>query len=661
MNMKKTMAAIAAGAVAVSAMATTVSAVTLETKTLTYNLVKTVKQKSDASVKLTAKFYNVPLEAGGAATFKVKNLGEKDVIRISGVYIEEGKQIVPIVGTKDTGNGGVYSPATAAMITTGANGTIVVPIVASNTANGVALMGGTAGVPGTPAVVEVPSALSKPATDAVAATLPTGAALTQATLNTKATDKIVFTVNHPDQNAAATFTAQVGTATPVTGITAAQLKVDWGIDVAGVTSWGADAAGTGATTAGTDNGKKFEASKYVAPADEVPAVEANNVSANITVEVTMKDLSRFVNDEFKTPAGNEILKDLENCSKELAAVTSVFGAGLATTQADGTTAGYNATSTDMTVSDHTSTTKVYQYPYKSSLNNYLYTSTTNINNLALVQGEGGDVLNHIYTVKTDDNSEKINPISVQAVINDAVSKHGEVTFVFNTATKGVKVNAGGGWYMNDGFGAYALDDWAKDQSSNTGVVDFTSFGNHYYNSNQAGYDPNTQYILNNWLGDNLFNGTLIVNSNLTLALNDTQKFDWTQTSLSFTWEAIQDEALTTNQYANYIQNMVLRTSADWYWDNMQVVLGETEVEEVESGAPVEGDTVDLEEEEEEEIDPVEEEEEEVDPVEEEEEEEEPEVAPVVEEKNPGTGNASVALAVIPVALAAAAIVAKKRG
>lgn len=61
-----------------------------------------------------------------------------------------------------------------------------------------------------------------------------------------------------------------------------------------------------------------------------------------------------------------------------------------------------------------------------------------------------------------------------------------------------------------------------------------------------------------------------------------------------------------------------------------------------------------------EVEPVEEEDPGEEPAEPEPEPEpEPDVAPVVEEKNPGTGNAPIALAVIPVALAAAAVVAKK--
>ena len=61
MNMKKTIAAIAAASVAVSAMATTVSA--LEAKTLTYNLVKTIKE-NESEGKITANFDSLNIAAG---------------------------------------------------------------------------------------------------------------------------------------------------------------------------------------------------------------------------------------------------------------------------------------------------------------------------------------------------------------------------------------------------------------------------------------------------------------------------------------------------------------------------------------------------------------------------------------------------------------------
>lgn len=131
-----------------------------------------------------------------------------------------------------------------------------------------------------------------------------------------------------------------------------------------------------------------------------------------------------------------------------------------------------------------------------------------------------------------------------------------------------------------------------------------------------------------------------------MSLAETDYFDWTATSLSFDWDAIMDGAMTSNDYAVYLHSMKLATSNTWYWDNMTVTLTAGAADDVEAEAGVEADDEELAEEE------VEEE------VVEEVEEEEVEVE--VEVDNPTTGNASVALAVIPVALAAAAVVAKKR-
>lgn len=259
------------------------------------------------------------------------------------------------------------------------------------------------------------------------------------------------------------------------------------------------------------------------------------------------------------------------------------------------------------------------------------------------------------------NDAQLIAQNAKAVINDAIANYSDVTFVFNTAKKNVKVwtNSSGEVvdYEYTGDGATSVRTLDNNHTTNgvkdmVQVLDFTSFGRHYWDRD-TGYDANTLYIANDWIGNNLFEGALILNNNLTLSLGATDKFDWTSTSLSFSWDAIQDSALTNNAYANYVQNMVLRTSADWYWDNMQVVLGETEDEDVGTTSPVEAEEEELEESEPEvEAEPEEEPEVEAEP--------EPEPEPVAA-PNPGTGNAPVALAVIPVALAAAAVVAKKRG
>ena len=299
----------------------------------------------------------------------------------------------------------------------------------------------------------------------------------------------------------------------------------------------------------------------------------------------------------------------------------------------------------------------YKYPYMSTLKNNIYG-----NNFTIAANEtwgDGDVFSWIGFVNADSSKstyatdQALIAQNTKAVVNDAIQNYNDVTFVFNTATKKVSLNAGLDGQWGNPYGTYVDNDW--DASD---VGDYTSFGRHFWDLDY-GYDANTIYVGNDWLGNNLFEGALVINSNLTLSLSATDKFDWTSTSLSFSWDAIQDAALTQNQYANYIQNMVLRTSTTWFWDNMQVVLGETETEDLGEGAPVEGDIEDLPEDEEDDFGFEEDEEEEEQPAVDVEPEPEPE--PVAVTTNPGTGNAPVALAVIPVALAAAAVVAKKRG
>ncbi len=223
-------------------------------------------------------------------------------------------------------------------------------------------------------------------------------------------------------------------------------------------------------------------------------------------------------------------------------------------------------------------------------------------------------------------------VNATAVLNDAIENFDSVVFTFNTAAAGIKT---------DDNGAYYNGDWDADTT-------YTAFSQHLYNNF---YNPEaTGYLGLDWTGVNLFQGALVVNEGLTMSLADTDYFDWNEKSISFDWDAIEDNALTTNDYATFIRTLKLATSTKWYWDSMDVALTVgAEEDGVDAEAGVEADDEELSEEEvEEEV------------IEEVEEEAEEEVEVEVEVSNPTTGNASVALAVIPVALAAAAVVAKKR-
>ena len=264
--------------------------------------------------------------------------------------------------------------------------------------------------------------------------------------------------------------------------------------------------------------------------------------------------------------------------------------------------------------------------------------------------------------------------NVGAVINDAIENFETVTFTFNTAAANVRFAAATGSYTNpvinhdninkeyndtlkklgsDEFiiGLYAENDWE-------GVDTYKAFGDHTYD---WFYTPEgTGFTGMDWGGQNLFAGALIVNEGLTMSLSNTEYFDWTKTAISFDWDAIMDGAATTNNYATYVHSIKLATSNMWFWDSMDLVLvaGEADTVDADAAAEVDEDTID---EDDDEIDA--DDDEDVEPVDDDDDED---VAPVVDEpapvvSNPPTGNASVALAVIPVALAAAAIVAKKRG
>ncbi|MBQ2823061.1 MAG: hypothetical protein IJF18_00605 [Oscillospiraceae bacterium] len=299
--------------------------------------------------------------------------------------------------------------------------------------------------------------------------------------------------------------------------------------------------------------------------------------------------------------------------------------------------------------------KVTKYPMLTNYNttsrgaNYkTITSTENdTGNLyvtaAYPENIDGALTNILEYLSADDMSlisKGKSYINVVPVINDVIANYDDVTFTFNTAADGVN---------------------AKGEYDANGDKQYTKFAQHLYNLYG---DENTEYVYSSsydWTGYNLWAGALVVNGNLTMSLQDTNVFDYGATTLSFNWTDAIDGAVV-NTYATYLTKMQLATSYIWFWDSLEVTGANTEAEDVASDAGVEADEDVIEEDVEEDV--VEEDIEE-DVVEEDVEEDVVVDEPVVEDvpvvENPGTGNAPVALAVIPVALAAAAVVAKKRG
>lgn len=289
--------------------------------------------------------------------------------------------------------------------------------------------------------------------------------------------------------------------------------------------------------------------------------------------------------------------------------------------------------------------------------------------------------------------------NVKAVLNDAIENY-DVTFTFNTATKPVVYTLPDHTYDNktyklgdftffhkqdawtdgavnwsEGMAHVAAAKFSEDQivamyhDSWGGDDTYLKFGQHLYTNY---YNPeNTGFLGYAWSGQNLFAGALVVNEQLTMSLANVEYFDWTETSLSFDWDAVVSESVTNNSYAQYLSTMKLATSSVWYWDNMTVSFADREADDVEMGAGATADENELGDDGDDSGDEIDgDDEDPADDIDDGDDGEEPAPAPEPEPEpapapapvqNPVTGNASVALAVIPVALAAAAIVAKKRG
>lgn len=635
MNMKKTIAAIAAGAVAVSAMATTVSA--LESGSLTYNLVNTLEDQSNGKLTIKATFQNIKLTTGQDVAIFVKGMGWTDKVVVSGQYIDTNKAIAPMTFTRDIWSEG-YSAVTEAMI--GWDNIIKIPVKSVNDGSP-ALMGGVAtdGTDGTDAIPAKPATatvtgVTFAADDATVA----GTSVYLADLNGLA-DGTYTLKAFEYADAAGEFYFAVMDGNFVTNKTVQVI--------------------TDGTVAAGDT---IEV-KYTAPVAEVPAVPGTpgtdgSQMANITVTVTMKAIDE---------------KDWETINKALKHPDHADGLGIS----------LNGVWGDATGSGFTSPTK-----RRAPLMTY-YTD-----NLNVIE----------YLEKAHVNGDDKGYANVGAVINDAIENYETVTFTFNTASANVawgvasigtdgakKFNPTFVWTTNDGkqksrtdvaaeFGQLinktdkwgeTYQDWKYDRDDYIimgyypdndweGVDTYKAFGDHTYD---WFYSPEgTGMVGMDWAGQDLFAGALIVNEKQTMSLGNTEYFDWNKTSISFDWDAIMDGAATTNNYATYVHSLKLATSQYWFWDSMNLVLTAGESDDVSADAGVEADDETLDDEDDEIIDGDDDDE----PVADDDEDEEP--APVVDEPapapvvtNPPTGNASVALAVIPVALAAAAIVAKKRG
>ncbi|MBR4224991.1 MAG: hypothetical protein IKR73_09290 [Oscillospiraceae bacterium] len=277
----------------------------------------------------------------------------------------------------------------------------------------------------------------------------------------------------------------------------------------------------------------------------------------------------------------------------------------------------------------------------------------------------------IYALKTRKSGGNFYTYPL-SVLNDAIANNEKVTFTF-TGYDGYVTTANSHVLKQwvEPFRAYGWQTGSQDWKSPT-------FGQHLYANGvniQTPYNTTTD-VSGKYTGQaanpstydqygsysqawavNLFTGAIVVNSEVTMQLNDTDKFQWGANTLSFVWQDIIDDGKITNA-KQLLTSMLLYTPTEWFWDQLTVNVEAGAAEDVDNAAGLEGEGEELVEEEEEPVEEVEIEE----PEFEEEVVEETEApAPVEPAPSPKTGNAPIALAVIPVALAAAAVVAKKRG
>jgi hypothetical protein len=321
--------------------------------------------------------------------------------------------------------------------------------------------------------------------------------------------------------------------------------------------------------------------------------------------------------------------------------------------------GYNASSTAASAADATTTliSAASDFTTASSAVDAKYPLKTVYNTTsATAAGAQGtvDIISYLGDASNNLVSNGLSYANVIPVLNDIIATHDDVTFTFNTATSAVKADK------------YSTDSDADSQ--------YTAFGQHLYNlygDETTGYIYSSSYDFN---GFNLFSGALIVNGAYSMQLSDTTVFDYGATSLSFNWDDVTSNG-NVNSYVTYLQKLQLATSTTWYWDSLDVTYADAEADDIGAGEGAEADEDEIDEDED--VDVVADEDEDVDvdededvaaDLDEEDEDEdvdvEEEEAPATEEvaaSNPSTGNAPIALAVIPVALAAAAVVAKKRG
>ena len=281
-------------------------------------------------------------------------------------------------------------------------------------------------------------------------------------------------------------------------------------------------------------------------------------------------------------------------------------------------------------------------------------------------------------------SKDSNYVNVSAVVNDMIANYDDVVFTFNTATDNVFTKAyldanenAGNWSTNsikrlyqDYYvtGVPTAESWMGDDT-------FKSFPQALYNL--FGDEGTGNVYSDSYTFNNLFNAALVANNELTMNQSSITPFVYSKTAVSFSWSDLTGGNAFVHP-ASALRTLQLATSSDWYWDSMDVAGYTLAADDASTDAGANDDGEDLDDADDagddadiddgaddiddgaDDVDADDTDDVDTDDTDAADDTTDAADDTVVPE-NPATGNAPIALAVIPVALAAAAVVAKKRG
>ena len=319
----------------------------------------------------------------------------------------------------------------------------------------------------------------------------------------------------------------------------------------------------------------------------------------------------------------------------------------------GSTTGYAETIT-YTDTNVTGSTKAFELNTRGTVKEVEHKKPMKTsNNVSSTNVGTTEIINRLTKVSGTRDFGKVYE-NVGAVINDMIANYDDVVFTFNTAAQKVK---------------------GDEYSTDWDAVDYTKFPQQLYNlfgDETTGYTYSDSYAFNN-----LFNAALVANNGYTMNQSSIAPFVYDATSVSFSWSDMTGGNSFVSP-ASAVYSLQLATSSTWYWDSMDVKGYVLAAEDASTDAGANDDGEDLDEagddassdDIDDGADDIDDGADDVDADDTDDVDADDTDAAddttdaaddTVVPENPATGNAPIALAVIPVALAAAAVVAKKRG